>query len=201
MPVSRLVGFPPLAGRDARVLILGSMPGAASLAVGRYYAHPRNGFWPIMDALLGLPARASYAQRSRALARAGIALWDVVHSCVRDGSLDTSIEHGSVRVNDFARFFATHAGVRLICFNGTTAERLYLRWVAPEAYAPQVPRVRLPSTSPAHAARSLQVKLQIWRHALAAELDGERGRQDRASARPSASTESTSRRRSSSRVR
>ena len=203
MAAPRLTGFPPLADRNARVLLLGSMPGVASLAAGRYYAHPRNDFWRIMRALLGLPEGVSYARQSRALTGAGIALWDVVHSCVRSGSLDTAIERASVRINDFRGFFAAHPGLRLICFNGTTAERLYLRRVAGEAYAPQVPLVRLPSTSPAHAARNFATKQAIWREALAVELAGRRNGQARtqASARPSASTASTSRRRSSSRVR
>jgi hypoxanthine-DNA glycosylase len=195
MPQSRIVGFPPLAGGAAKVLILGSMPGVASLSAGEYYAHPRNCFWRIMGTLSGVPAEAPYAVRMRALAAAGVALWDVVRSCRRTGSLDTAIDRSSVRVNDFRGFLASHPGIGLICFNGGTAERLYQTLVAGSQDLPDVPRLRLPSTSPAHAARSFEAKLQAWQSALGAVLA------DQTSARPVSSTASTSRRRSSSRVR
>ena len=84
-PVLR--SFPPVVGAGARLLVLGSMPGAASLAARQYYAHPRNAFWPILAAWCGVAVDAPYTARVDALARAGIALWDVAQSAIRPGSL------------------------------------------------------------------------------------------------------------------
>ncbi|MGM3005558.1 DNA-deoxyinosine glycosylase, partial [Bacillus cereus group sp. BC325] len=85
----------------ARILILGSMPGEASLAAKQYYAHQRNAFWPIMAAFLRIRADAPYHEKVAALQSSPIALWDVLKSCKRSGSLDTSIEAGTQSFNDF----------------------------------------------------------------------------------------------------
>jgi hypoxanthine-DNA glycosylase len=161
--------FPPVADpATARVLILGSMPGVASLAAQRYYAHPRNQFWPIMGALFGAGPELPYAERLRVLTGAGIALWDVLESCERAGSLDAAIDVRSAQANDFAAFFDAHPGIMRIVFNGGTAERHFRRDVLSRLQ----PRVRalhqerLPSTSPAHAGMAAQEKLARWRAAL-----------------------------------
>lgn len=171
-----LAGFPPIARRDARLLILGSMPGAASLAAGEYYAHPRNAFWTIVGEQSGAPAQLRYARRAAALRAARIALWDVIASCRRRGSLDAAIERGSVRVNDFAGFLARHPRIGCIAFNGGTAETLFRRHVLPRLRAAGTTRtlrlVRLPSTSPAHAGLTLARKRAAWRRALRAALAG-----------------------------
>ena len=159
----RLRSFAPIARRDARVLILGSMPGRASLAAGRYYAHPQNAFWRIASALLGIEPGASYQARVRALKAARIALWDVLHSCVREGSLDTRIEEELA--NDFAAFFRTHARITHVFFNGAKAEASYRRHVLAEMTA-QLTYARLPSTSPAHASLPFARKLEAWRAIL-----------------------------------
>ena len=163
-PSGRLRGFPPQARADARVLILGSMPGSASLRAAEYYAHPHNAFWRIMGALFGTPADAAYAARIRALIAHRVALWDVLAACRRPGSLDARIDPGSIVVNDFASFLRHHAHVQVVYFNGATAERLYRRHVLPRLDQPMraLPGVRLPSTSPAHAARSFAAKLAAW---------------------------------------
>ncbi|HEY8354095.1 MAG TPA: DNA-deoxyinosine glycosylase [Methylophilaceae bacterium] len=163
----RIASFPPVARKSASILILGSIPGAASLAAGQYYAHPRNAFWPIMGSLFGFALDAPYAERLEALQRAGIALWDVLHSCRRQGSLDTAIARDSIEVNDFSGFFSDHPNIRLVCFNGSMAEHSYRRHVLHRVqHAATLRYVRLPSTSPAHASLSLTQKIEIWRSAL-----------------------------------
>ena len=155
--------FAPIAAADATRLILGSMPGVASLRAGQYYAHPRNQFWRIVAELLGIDPGMPYSGRIGALASSGIALWDVLESCSRAGSLDAAIERGSVVPNDFAAFFARHPRVRRVFFNGSTAEQCYRRWVLPLLPAGTLTYLRLPSTSPAHAAMSFEEKLAAWR--------------------------------------
>lgn len=162
-------GFPPIAAPGARVLILGSLPGAASLAAGQYYAHPRNGFWPIMGALVGAHPALPYRERCAALARAGIALWDACHAAERPGSLDAAIVAGSVVPNDFTDLFAACPRIAALFHNGAASAALYRRLVLPglpHAWA-ALPRMVLPSTSPAHAGRSIAEKQALWRRALA----------------------------------
>ncbi len=177
-----LHSFPPLARADARILILGSMPGVASLEAGQYYAHPRNAFWPIMAALTGCAATAPYAQRTCALLDTGIAVWDVLAACERTGSLDTAIAPASMQANDFAGFFHAHPQIRHVFFNGGLAEQSFRRLVLkPQqaAIAPAPPFtchfLRLPSTSPAHAGRSLAEKQRVWVEALGKALQSRRG--------------------------
>ena len=157
--------FPPILGETPRLLILGSMPGEASLRLGQYYGHGRNAFWPILCELLGVPAEADYSTRTRALIERGIALWDVIAACERDGSLDTAIQPASIQVNDFATHFEARPGFARIAFNGGSAEREYRRRVLPSLpdRQRQLPRVRLPSTSPAHAGMRFEAKLAAWR--------------------------------------
>ncbi|PKO52650.1 MAG: DNA-deoxyinosine glycosylase [Betaproteobacteria bacterium HGW-Betaproteobacteria-2] len=162
----RITSFAPVANPSAKILILGSIPGEASLAAGQYYAHPRNAFWPIMAEMLGFAPDAPYAERLVALQQADIALWDVLHSCHRKGSLDTAIENDSVEVNDFDGFFAGHPDIRLVCFNGGMTERSYRQHVLKQGRHKALQYVRLPSTSPAHAVLSLQQKIEIWRAAI-----------------------------------
>jgi TDG/mug DNA glycosylase family protein len=160
--VSSVRCFPPVAAAGARLLILGSMPGLESLRAGEYYAHPRNAFWPILAGLTGIACDAPYAQRISALRAQGIALWDVLASCTRPGSLDSAIDSGSVIVNDLQGFLLQHPQIRDVLFNGAAAERFFLRHVAPGLEAGALRLTRLPSTSPAHAARSLSDKRRDW---------------------------------------
>ncbi|WP_370039197.1 DNA-deoxyinosine glycosylase, partial [Nocardioides sp.] len=156
-----LNSFAPLVAPGARVLILGNMPGVRSLQDQQYYAHPRNAFWAITAELYGFDAAAPYPERVDALTGAGVAVWDVLRSCRRVGSLDASVEPDSMTANDFGRFFADHPTITRICFNGAAAEKNYRRLVA----LPHPPRQRLPSTSPAHTA-AFSAKLAAWRAAL-----------------------------------
>ena len=157
----RSFGFPPVSRADARVLILGSLPGQASLAARQYYAQPRNAFWPLMGRLFGAGVELTYEDRLRRLTESGVALWDVCASARRPGSLDAKIEALTVAPNDFAGFFKAHRGIGLICFNGAAAERLFERHVSPTLHAP-LPTLRLPSTSPAHASLGFEQKVVAW---------------------------------------
>ena len=160
--MSDLACFPPVATPDARILILGSMPGQASLNAGQYYAHPRNAFWPIVGELLGFSPDLPYPQRLQLLQAAGIALWDVIAACERSGSLDAAIVPDSIRANDFAAFFAVHREIRDVFFNGAAAEKAFRRHVAPRLSLAGLSFRRLPSTSPAHAAQGFAQKLAAW---------------------------------------
>jgi len=157
-------GFPPIADGNARILILGTLPGQASLAAGRYYAHPRNAFWPIIGHVLGVAADAPYEIRVTTLHKAGIAVWDVCAAAVRPGSLDSAIAADTIKANDFTSFFARHRRIARIGFNGATAARLYRRHALP---ADGLEFVTLPSTSPAHAAMDLPAKRRRWAAFLA----------------------------------
>ncbi len=162
--MSRIHSFPPIAAPDARILILGSMPGTASLAARQYYAHPRNLFWTILGAALGEPlAQLPYEERTAALIRHQIALWDVLHSCERTGSLDSAIKPATQIANDIAGFFQAHPAIVKVLFNGGLAETAYRRHTAG---LPTPPGERLPSTSPAHAALDFASKLIRWQAAL-----------------------------------
>lgn len=161
--LSRLYSFPPIARADAELLILGSMPGAASLAAGQYYAHPHNAFWRIMAELLGFPFDAPYPARLAALQDAHVAVWDVLQSCTREGSLDTRIATDTEVANDFVSFLAAHPKIDRIFFNGAKAEASFRRRVLPGLDPAAFGFARLPSTSPAHASLSFAAKCEAWR--------------------------------------
>jgi hypoxanthine-DNA glycosylase len=175
---SPVTSFTALSHPCATVLILGSMPGVASLNAQQYYAHPRNSFWPIMAGIVGFDATAPYDARVEALTRSGVALWDVLQSCVRPGSLDSAIQAGTRVPNDFAAFFQAHPGIRLVCFNGAEAHQSYTRHVLPSLNLQEVRYVRLPSTSPAHA-MAFADKLAAWQDALRHPLATDRLQGDR----------------------
>lgn len=160
--------FPPIAATQAHTLILGSMPGRDSLRATQYYAHPRNAFWPIVTTLLGASATTDYAARIELLRTRGFALWDVLASCTRPGSLDTAIDPASIVPNDFAAFFSHHPHIDRVFFNGATAAALYRRHVVPslDASSRAIASARLPSTSPAHAGLPFAAKLDAWRAIL-----------------------------------
>jgi hypoxanthine-DNA glycosylase len=160
----RIRSFPPVADDRATVLILGSMPGKESLKQNQYYAHPHNAFWKIIGELTGTPPHAPYARRLHALTAAHIALWDVLHSCVRHGSLDSDIEQE--QANDFATFFARHPHITRVYFNGGKAEQSFRKFVLGKQPLPPLELVRLPSTSPAHAGIRYEEKLKVWGAAI-----------------------------------
>lgn len=157
--------FPPLGNRQATRLVLGSMPGKASLLAQQYYAHPRNAFWFIMQELFGIDRTLPYAARVRELSKTGLAVWDVLAACTRGTSLDSDIVPESVVPNDFEAYLRSHPRIRAIYFNGGAARALFERHVVP-SLSPRfqgIGRHTLPSTSPTHAARTHAQKLALWR--------------------------------------
>lgn len=159
----RVHSFAPVVDAASRVLVLGSMPGVASLRAGQYYAHPRNLFWPLMQELLEVDARAPYDVRLAALLTRGVALWDVLRSCTRKSSLDADIVASSAVPNDFAGLLADHPAIRSICFNGRAAEAAFRRRVLPGLPdAAALALHALPSTSPANAGIPWTRKRSDW---------------------------------------
>ena len=152
-----LQGLPPVIGRRTRLLLLGSFPGAASLAARQYYAHPRNQFWPLLSALLGEDLGSmAYAQRLRTLKAHGLGLWDIYASCRRTGSLDSAIR--DARLNDLSSLRRRAPALRAVAHNGGESARAMHLIVTIG-----LPVYRLPSTSPANASWSFERKLQAWR--------------------------------------
>jgi len=155
-----LAGLAPVLDSHTRILVLGSFPGAASLAAGQYYAHPRNLLWPILSALTGEPLAAlPYAERLPRLLAHGIGLWDVLGACERAGSLDAAIRKPAA--NDFARLRELCPLLETVGFNGLTAGKF-----APQFAAQGYRTLVLPSTSPAHASLTLAQKLEHWKSLL-----------------------------------
>jgi len=163
--MTKVISFPPIANADATVLILGSMPGVRSLEAKRYYAHPNNCFWYIIEKLLASNCELEYSARVELLRKNNIALWDVLKLCILKGSLDSSIAASSVVTQNFESFYASIPNIQTIFFNGATAEKEYLKRVhpsLPEKYR-GIPHHRLPSTSPAMASLTKEEKLERWR--------------------------------------
>ncbi|MCL1917770.1 MAG: DNA-deoxyinosine glycosylase [Peptococcaceae bacterium] len=177
---SRITSFDPVVSAESQILILGSIPGEASLRAHEYYAHPRNAFWSILYAVwaeetceppplvpaaqpswpLGSPL-PPYQERLSFLLSQGLALWDVIAACRRTGSLDSAVH--SVEIQPFDTFFATYPNIRKILFNGRKAHDLFSRQhglTGGKIYH------LMPSTSPAHASLSFAQKLALWREAL-----------------------------------
>lgn len=158
--------FDPIAAGAPRVLVLGSMPGTRSLQAQQYYAHPQNRFWPFMGTLLGADPALPYPERCGRLIESGIALWDVLASCERPGSLDSAIRDATVRANDFAGFLAAYPSIDAVLFNGAKAESSFRRFVLPALARTGLEYRRLPSTSPANASQRPADKLVAWRKGL-----------------------------------
>ena len=157
--MNTVTGFPPILPRRPRILILGSMPSVESLRRQQYYAHPRNAFWKIMGRLLGFAPDLPYYRRVAALRRTGVAVWDVLESCERDGSLDAAIVSVSEKPNAIARMLDEKTSIAAVFLNGGKADSLFRRHVRPGT---ALVATRLPSTSPANARLSFEQKLAAW---------------------------------------
>ena len=156
----RCAGLDPVIGDSPEVLILGSFPSRQSLLRSEYYGNPRNHFWQIIEALFAIDRRLPYASRVEQLCLHHVALWDVIHSCHREGSADDRIREPVV--NDIDGLLAAHPSVRLIALNGTAAERCYTRYRSRNLPVSPVPTQLLPSTSPANARYSFDGKCRCW---------------------------------------
>jgi TDG/mug DNA glycosylase family protein len=154
------IGFAPIARQDARILVLGSLPGQKSLTEQEYYAHPQNAFWPIMKEIFAVTG--SYAERCACLMHHELAVWDVLQSSVRPGSLDADIRQETAMANDFEAFLREHPRIQGIAFNGKKAQQLFRRMVCIEDFG-DLRMIELPSTSPAHAAMTFESKLDLWK--------------------------------------
>jgi len=156
---TRLQGLAPLVTAGTRMLVLGSFPGARSLALQQYYAHPQNAFWRVLQSLWPsspMPAADQYQQRVDWMLDKGLGLWDVYASCERDGSLDTAIREP--QVNDLAGLLRACTELRVVAHNGGESFRH-----ARVTRALGLPVHRLPSTSPANASWSFERKLAAWK--------------------------------------
>lgn len=166
MTTTRAHGFAPVWRPDARWLILGSLPGVASLEATQYYAHPRNQFWPMMQALFAVDATAPYLTRLAQLQDAGVALWDLLESAERAGSLDSAIVSDSAHVNDLSQLISQLPQLHTMALNGGKAAQLLQRYQKTQPLPVQIRTLALPSTSPAHAALNFTQKLQHWQQLL-----------------------------------
>lgn len=168
--IERIYSFPPISAPHTKVLILGSMPGEKSLEMNQYYAHPQNVLWRIMGDLIGTGRDLAYDVRVEKLVAVGIGMWEVLESCHRPGSLDSAINPLTMQPNDFNAFYADYPKVTHVFFNGGLAADAYQRRVKPtlSPVYDYIQYERLPSTSPAHASRNYQQKLEAWRKVIEA---------------------------------
>ena len=142
-------------------LILGSLPSVASLSEQQYYAHPQNAFWRIIEALFANGASCTYAQRVELLKQNRIALWDVIATAKREGSLDRAIQSETVIHNDINGLLYAHPSIQSIYLNGGVATTLFKRHIAKQL-STKVQIISLPSTSPANARMGFEEKLMRW---------------------------------------
>lgn len=157
-----LESFEPIETSNSRVLILGTMPGKASLEAGQYYAFNRNKFWQILAELLGFDHNLGYAAKCRKISEKGVAVWDVLGKCVRKGSLDSNITEEMP--NDLREFIYEHKQLRAVFFNGSNAEKFFKKYIKrQDELFTEIYFETLPSTSPANASQSYLEKLERWR--------------------------------------
>ena len=169
--MTRVQSFSPVIGKHPRILILGSMPGIASLEAVQYYAHPRNVFWPFMGELFGIDATLDYPQRIAQIGQHPVVLWDTLKSCYRPGSLDSAITRDSVEANDIPWLLRKYPEIRAVACNGASSYDYFRKLVLPEltaanGIARDVQILKMPSTSPANAGMTFAQKLDAWRRLL-----------------------------------
>lgn len=157
----RICAFPPILGKNPHTLILGTMPGVRSLKENRYYAHPQNQFWRLMGDIYGASPDLPYDKRLTVLKNQGIAVWDVLQSCIREGSMDSDIKLS--QSNDFQTFFGCNPTINRVVFDSLKAEELFKKI---QGNFLLLEFCRVPSPSPAHARLRYAEKLAIWKEVL-----------------------------------
>ncbi|MDR3585912.1 MAG: DNA-deoxyinosine glycosylase [Desulfosporosinus sp.] len=153
-----LTSFQPIIDEHSRLLILGSMPGVESLRLQQYYANPRNQFWKILYTLFNSEPNPDYEERVSFVKSKKIAVWDVIGSCYREGSLDSNIREE--KVNNFSALFKTYPDLKTILFNGGKAYETYKKWIG-FGTIPNLTFHKLTSSSPANTKR-YEEKLREW---------------------------------------
>lgn len=157
----RIHSFPPIAAEGCKVLILGSMPSVTSLERHQYYGHKQNDFWPMMFAFFEQPYTDAYSAKQELLIKHGIALWDVLSSCEREGSLDSNIMNEIP--NDINGLLVQYPTIEYIIFNGGKAYQSFKKYF-PELLV-QKQWIKMPSTSPAYTLKR-EEKRKKWRKIL-----------------------------------
>ena len=153
----KIYSFPSLSNPQATVLLLGTIPGAQSLVMKEYYAHPHNHFWKLIATIFKEPLSGDYNKKKEMLIRNKIAVWDVLQACERQGSLDSAILKEVP--NDFTAFLNEHPNIKLIAFNGQKAAAFFKKHIG---ITQNYTFITMPSTSPAHASKSFEQKLKEW---------------------------------------
>ncbi len=158
-------------GQSCRILVLGSMPGAASLRALEYYAHRQNLFWDCVFAAYNIARDLPYDARVNHLNAHGVGLWDVLASCDRHASADATIKNA--QANDFCHLFRHYPALMRVCLNGTAAARYWQKLVVPSLILGGMSQqltdtqiIPLPSTSAANAVMTRADKLQKWQAAI-----------------------------------
>jgi len=151
--------FPPILDHNTHVLFLGSFPSIASFEQAFYYAHPRNAFWPILEAIFDVYLESNEAKKAFCLEK-GIGLWDVIGSCERSNSSDTNLKN--CIPNDFEALLHEYPNIKALGFTGKKSFDLFEKYFRDL----KIQKVLLPSTSPAHAAMKREEKLKIYKDFL-----------------------------------
>ena len=162
---NKVTSFPPIVSPNAKILVLGSMPGIRSLELNQYYGHPRNLFWAFIGEICGASPELEYSHRVEILQKSGIALWDVLQHCERSGSLDADIVISSEIPNDIAGLLKQVTSIQAIAFNGRKAEQAFRKHIRPSLTIDQLNTyifLSLPSTSPANASIPKLEKQKRW---------------------------------------
>ena len=149
--------FEPIASPNATILILGTMPGIKSLELGQYYGHKQNNFWKLVFSIFKEDVTDDYETKKEILLKNNIALWDVLKYCDRVGSLDSAIKNEIT--NDFETFLKEHSHIKTILFNGQKAASFFKKYI-PVSHDYKL--ITLPSTSPANASKSFEIKRKEW---------------------------------------
>ncbi|MCF6365655.1 MAG: DNA-deoxyinosine glycosylase [Bacteroidales bacterium] len=152
-----LFSFPSIVKPDAKILILGTMPGKTSLEINEYYGYKHNVFWKIMFELFEIEYSNNYKIKKSLLKNNNIALWDTLKYCERKGSLDSNIKNEEI--NDFNVFFSEARNIKAVLFNGKSAYNFYKKHIG---FNDDFRYYSLPSTSPANASMNFETKLKHW---------------------------------------